>query len=389
VRARLPWLLIAAWAALTAGGAVLYAVRGEWLDVLISPALAVFAATGTLLALRRPGNAVGWLLLAAALLISFSSVLQGLSIATEGDGDPSLLSRMLAWLDGVLFYAWIWLVAVMVPLLFPAGRLPSRRWRPFAWLAAAVVAACAVGEAFGSPTLDWDGDSAVANPLRAPGAAGDVLEALGAFGGGLFLAVFAGALASLAIRLRRAHGVERQQLKWVAFALALLVVGLTAAAAGEAMRLDAIGNAGWSLFLVSLILGLPVAIGVAVLRHRLYDIDVVIRRTLVYAALVATLLGAYLAIVLLSGLALGDSDLAIAAATLAVAGLARPALARIRAAVDRRFYRSRYDAERTLEAFGTRLRDELDLETLGADLGRVVHETLQPAHVSVWLRSGR
>ena len=390
MRTRGPLLLLALWAALTVTGAALYASRGEWLDVLISPALAVFAGTGALLTLRRPGNAIGWLLLIAAVLISLTSVLQGLSILTEGAGDPSLLSRTLAWLDSVLFFAWIWVVAVMLPLLFPTGRLPSRRWRPFAWLAAGAVAASAAGEAFGSPTLDWDGDATAANPFRAPGAAGDVLEALGALGGALFVAVFVGALASLAVRLRRARGVERQQLKWVAFVLALLVAGLTGAALGEAVSVDAIGNAGWTLFLVSLIVGLPTAIGAAILRHRLYDIDVVIRRTLVYGGLTVTLAAGYLACVLLAQLVIGaQSDLAIAASTLAMAALFRPARARIQAAVDRRFYRGRYDATQTLEAFGARLREQLDLEAVAGDLRGVVGETLRPAHVSVWLRSGR
>jgi hypothetical protein len=254
------------------------------------------------------------------------------------------------------------------------------------------VAVTALGEALGRSTLtlDWsEEEEVVANPLRVSGTAGEVLAALGELGGAVMVLMFLGGIASLATRLRRARGAERQQLKWVAFVLALLVIGLIGAALGEAAALDAVGNASWSLFLVSLIVGLPLAIGVAVLRHRLYDIDVVIRRTLVYAGLTATLAGVYLGLVLLSGLAVGDSDLAIAAATLAVAALFRPVLVRIQALVDRRFYRRRYDASQTLESFAARLRDELDLDALGSDLGGVVHETLQPAHVSLWLRSGR
>ena len=266
-------------------------------------------------------------------------------------------------------------------LLFPAGRLPSRRWRPLVWLIGAVTLAYVLATALNPGPLYYL--PGVDNPLGVEGADA-VLGAIVDGAGTVAIVTILAAVASLVARFRRSRGQERQQLKWLVYAAALLF--LSAPVQPLLSELEVAGVAISDMVFGALIALIPIAVGIAILRHRLYDIDLVIRRTLVYATLTATLGAAYLGSVLLIGLAVGRSGFAVAVSTLAVAALFRPALSRIQAVVDRRFYRRRYDAGRTLEAFGGRLRDELDLETLTADLRGVVRETVQPAHVSLWLR---
>jgi hypothetical protein len=262
-------------------------------------------------------------------------------------------------------------------LLFPDGRLLTRRWRVVAWCAALGIAGFFVGDGIDPGQLD--DFPQLSNPYAVEGPVTDVMLAVVM---PLLLVGVVGSPVSLVLRHRRAGQVERQQIKWLAFAGAVAATVVVVGTAGYDLWGEDVANAA----ILTSVLGLPVATGMAILRHRLYDIDVVIRRTLIYGALSAMLAATYLALVLLIGLAVGKSDLAIAASTLAVAALFRPARARVQAVVDRRFYRRRYDAARTLEAFGGRLRDELDLEALGADLRGVVQETVQPAHVALWLR---
>ena len=237
-----------------------------------------------------------------------------------------------------------------------------------------------LGYAFApGPLEDYD---RVVNPLGASGAVGDVTEVMLGLGFPMFALAAILSMASLVVRFRRSAGVERQQLRWMAAAATLVVLGwLLNALLDQAFGINS------AYFLPIVLLSLPVAAAVAVLRYRLYDLDLVVNRALVYGALTALLAGSYLGLVLLLQEVLSpDSDFAVAGSTLAVAALVRPARSRIQALVDRRFYRRRYDAAQTVEAFSGRLRDEVELDALSGELRGVVEETMQPAHVSLWLR---
>jgi hypothetical protein len=347
------------------------------------------ALVGAVLASHRPRNPVGWFFVfgAASYAVSeatFRYAVYGLVI----DPGSLPLARAMAWPATWLWAPGVLLVLVFLPLYFPDGRLLSPRWRPIVWLAIFVSGAAIVIWAFYPGKVGyfaWD----ITNPLGLaalrPAIAG--LEVVMAV---LFLGFLLSSVVSLVVRFRRSQGQERQQMKWLTYAAATVVGMVLLTTLLEAANLVFLSEmAGLAADL--LIAGIPVGVGIAVLRYRLYDIDVVINRTLVYGSLTTTLVALYFVgivvlqsvFVLLTG---QRSTLAVVASTLLIAALFTPLRRRIQSFIDRRFYRSKYDARKTLEAFSTQLRDETDLEALSDNLVGVVRETMQPAHVSLWLR---
>jgi hypothetical protein len=340
----------------------------------------VFATVGGLIVARRPSNVIGWLCWAIGLAVSlsaFGSIEAARTIA--GHSNPSPVVLVLYQLGQVLYLLPLLGLLPLLVLLFPTGRLPSRRWRPVVWVfvVGLLLYICSV---LFKPDL---GRGLPANPLGLEGAEG-LLGLLGAITGLLFAVFLVLVLGSLLLRFRRARGDERQQLKWFTFAAALLLV--LPPTLGSALE-----RLGWTLvgwvFAVLLFSLIPAAIGVALLRYRLYDIDRIINRTLTYGLLTVLLVGGYTVVVLGLGQLLGrDSSLVVAIATLAVAAVFQPARRRVQAAVDRRFNRRRYNAAQTITAFSARLREEIDLDTLSAELVSVIDQTMQPTTVSLWLR---
>jgi hypothetical protein len=266
-------------------------------------------------------------------------------------------------------------------LLFPTGRTMSRSWTWAAWLIGIVVTTATVSYSV-LPGVIRPG---IENPLGVTGTAGEVVEVVARATDWLGFPAVATCAVALVVRTWRSTGTERLQLKW--FTSAATLVGVSVAVA--ILAPGRFSDVAFVVTLVGLTL-LPVSAWVAILRHRLYDIDLVIKRTLVYSALTIVLVATYVVLVLLLQAVLspvaGDSDLAVAGSTLAVAALFRPLRSAIQRGVDRRFFRSRYDTARTLDGFSERLRHELDLDSLGTDLRTVVRDTMQPAHVSLWLR---
>jgi hypothetical protein len=342
-----------------------------------------FAAVGALIAARRPSNRIGWLLLVGALSISSAQLAWTYVLAAHYHGGR--LIYLVGWLGNWLPWP-AFAVLILLLLLFPNGRLLSRRWRPVAW---AAVSWCAATMFLLALYPELIADPQLQNPIGLTGSAGDLMRAIqdSALLAYIPLAlVFLSAL-SLILRFRRSRGAERQQLKWFAY-----VVGLAAANVVIPLYLiaDWLGVVSGVLHWL-LLMSIPGAIGLAILRYRLYDIDRIISRTLTYGLLSALLGLVYAGLVLslgqlFGGISAQPPSWAIAGTTLAVAALFQPLRRRIQQAVDRRFNRRRYDMTQTIEAFGVRLRDQVDLDTLAGELLAVTDKTMQPTTVSLWLR---
>jgi hypothetical protein len=346
-----------------------------------------FSTVGAVIAPRLPpDNPIGWVFCTIGLLIGVTHFSAQYAIYTLLAAPGSLpAGEAMAWI-----LTWVWIPGLGLStfqfLLFPDGRLPSRRWRWFAWLSLLLIIVGMIWQAF-APGLVQGGDAGdIYNPLGVEGLP-NVEKPIQTL---LFVLMLISA-ASLFVRLVRASGVERQQLKWFTY-VSVLSAGsvILTYTISEAIGSVWLRWAGEVMIVVAL-LGTPIAMGIAILRYRLYEIDLIINRTLVYTALTVLLVAVYVgSVVLLQGLlralAGQESQLAIVASTLAIAALFNPLRRRVQAFVDRRFYRSKYNARKTLETFSAKLRDETDLDALNAELVGVVRETMQPAHVSLWLR---
>lgn len=366
------------------------------LVILVTTVLVLaFSTVGALIAARRPDNRVGWILLTAgvAMAAGFST---GEYVEFSLAGPPGRLpgTEWIAWVAQWILVLGLGQALAFLPLMFPNGRLLSRRWRLVGWLAAATLAAIGLTLAFAPGKLEEYPE--IDNPLGLGVLGGSFWDLLNGAGWVLLLASGVLSAASVVVRFRRARGVERQQLKWFASAVALVAIGVVAVGAGYFFSGDPSTDAPTFLIVAQLLMlasliGLPIAVGVAILRYRLYDLDVIINRTLVYGTLTAMLAVVYFGTVVVlqdvfRALTGQESSLVVVASTLMIAALVVPLRRRLQSFIDRRFYRRKYDAAKTLAAFNARLRDETDLDTLTDDLAGVVRETMQPAHVSLWLR---
>jgi len=336
----------------------------------------VFASVGSFLAWKRPRNPIGWLLSAS-----------GLAYPVAGSG--TLLAHFPRALALANWLGWFYLLGlglcVFVVLLFPTGHLPSRRWRPATWLAGAGLGGWALGNLLAPTTLT--ASSPMRNPLGVTGTAGSVFTFIAVGGAVLTATASLVAALSMTLRYRHAQTTERAQLKWLVYAGAVLVaavlisLGPVAWVLGPGSATTDVQNAMTS----GAAAVVPVAIGIAVMRYRLYDIDRIVSRTVAYAIVTGLLVGVYGGLVLLAtGVLRLHASVAVAVATLVAAALFSPVRRRVQHKVDRRFNRERYDADETVAAFAGRLKDAVDFDTVRYELASVVQTALEPARLWVW-----
>ena len=392
---RAPWLawpLVTLSVVLLVGGIVLAQMTrstapgrqyyGSVEAVFVLATVLTFSVVGAIIASRQPRNAIGWIFCGIGLVVSLNSLTGSYAeYRLAGGSAPGSLAETAAWFSSWSWTLWLYVPTTFLLLLFPDGWLPSPRWRPVAWCAALGVIGFVAGSALKpGPLEDFP---RITNPY---GVDSPILDAVAIAGAILAGASMVASAVSLIVRMRRAGRVERQQIKWLAYGGAV-VVG--AVFVGGVISVW-IGDVGISLIIIGL-LGVPIFTGVAILRYRLYGIDVLINRALVYAPLTAMLalvyaggvVGLQSAFRAISG---QESTLAVVASTLAIAALFNPLRRRVQGLVDRRFYRRKYDAAKTMAAFNARLREETDLDTLRADVVGVANATVQPEHASLWLR---
>ena len=388
---RLAWSLWALTVALTALSLLLLILNrshhAHIFDWWLGNSMVVIDVTvGAVVASRRPENPVGWLLCVSDVAVgasSFASQYAIYALLAQPDSLPA--GKAMAWIAS-------WLLPIMIGLqvfyilLFPTGRLPGRRWRWVVWLTVAFMVAGVITSAL-SPGAYLGSLGPIRNPLGIVGFT-YFWKAILYFISPL---LFAAAALSVFVRLRRAVGVERQQIKWLAYAAAIFALSTLLNVLTLAINAPRWFEWANTAIFTAAGLAVTVSIGIAILRYRLYDIDLLINRTLVYGSLTATLIALYFGgIVVLQSIFVAligqESTLAVVASTLAIAAVFNPLRRRVQRSVDRGFYRRKYDAAKTLAAFNARLRDETDLSALSGDLVRVASRTVQPVHVSLWLR---
>jgi hypothetical protein len=381
------WSMLAVFVVSQVAGLILAIANGFFQQdagnqLLLFGGFSAFMIVGALIVTHRPGNAIGWIFSAIALL-AFTGQLAGqyatYAYATRPGSLPG--ATLAAWYGYWPWWLVLTLTLIFTPLLFPTGRLLSPRWRPVAWLAGVTTAVLTVGTSLRTE-LELAPGQVIANPIGVAAVGNPEQSPVALVLIGLLTVLAAVAFGSLVLRFRRSRGEERQQLKWFTYAAALVPLSVI----GDSLP-AVVGDLANDVPIVLL----PVAAGIAILRYRLYDIDRLINRTLVYGLLTALLAGVYVGAVLVLGQIFGGvtgdpPSWVVAGATLAVAALFQPARRRIQAVVDRRFNRRKYNAAKTIQAYSTRLRDQVDLDALSTELLAVVDQTMEPTRVSLWLR---